>query len=121
LGEEVLKRVDCRIGKSKMEFCEKCGGIIVVKEGKVACAGCNYRPKKKPRIEVSEHIKKHDVVAVINEDFDNTHPIVQILCPKCKNKEAYFWTSQTRSSDESETKFYKCTEGKCKHTWRVYK
>ena len=104
-----------------MEFCEKCGGMIVVSDGKVACASCHYKPKKKPKIEVSEQIKKHDAVAVINEEVSNTHPVVQITCAKCKNKEAYFWTSQTRSSDESETKFYKCTDVKCKHTWRDYR
>ncbi len=76
-------------------------------------------PKKGKKSVVSEKITRHETIAIINEESDNTNPIVQISCPKCKNKEAYFWTSQTRSSDESETKFYKCT--KCKHTWRVYR
>ena len=102
-----------------MEFCEKCGAIIVMNEGKVACAGCGYKPKKKLKIQASEKIQGHDTVAVINEEASATNPVVQINCPKCKHKEAYFWTSQTRSSDESETKFYRCT--KCKHTWRVYR
>jgi transcription factor S len=102
-----------------MEFCEKCGGMILVNEKKAYCASCNFRPKKTPKIEASEKIIIHDSVAVINEDLSATQPIVQILCQKCKNKDAYFWTSQTRASDESETKFYKCT--KCKHTWRDYR
>lgn len=102
-----------------MEFCERCGSMILIKNGRAVCASCNYKPKKKPKIEASEKIKKRDSVAVINEEAGSTYPIVQITCPKCKHKEAYFWTSQTRSSDESETKFYKCT--KCKHTWRVYR
>ncbi len=102
-----------------MEFCEKCGGIITLNEGKPACARCGYKPKKKIKIESAEKIAQKDSVAVINEDAGNVYPIVQIDCPKCGNKKAYFWTTQTRASDESETKFYKCV--KCKHTWRVYR
>lgn len=103
-----------------MEFCPKCGGIIAVDKKKAACARCNYRPKKKPKIETSEKIEERGTVAVIKEeDEERTYPVVDIKCQKCKNKKAYFWTRQTRASDESETKFYKCT--KCKHTWRVYK
>lgn len=40
-------------------------------------------------------------------------------CPKCENKEAYFWTVQTRAGDEAETMFLECK--KCKHRWRSYK
>ncbi|MAG37964.1 transcription factor S [Candidatus Pacearchaeota archaeon] len=76
------------------------------------------KPGKK-KVIVSEKIKRHDAVAVINEKAQETHPIVEIKCTKCKNKKAYFWTKQTRAADESETKFYKCT--KCNHTWRVYR
>ena len=103
-----------------MEFCQKCGGMIVVKDDKADCVGCGHRLKKKPKLQTSEKIEKIKTVVVINEDEgERTYPIVQIECLQCKNKEAYFWTRQTRASDESETKFYKCT--KCKHTWRVYK
>lgn len=102
-----------------MEFCGKCGSIIVVKDNKAVCAACGHKAKKKPKIEAMEKIGKRESVAIINEEADNTYPTVQIECPNCKNKKAYFWTTQTRSSDESETKFYKCT--KCKHTWRAYR
>lgn len=103
----------------KMEFCERCGGMILVKDGKAVCLSCGYRPRKKLKIEASEKINKKGSVAVINEKETNTYPVVEIKCEKCNNKKAYFWTQQTRSSDESETKFYKCT--KCEHTWRVYR
>tara|TARA_Y100000310_G_scaffold271853_1_gene286535 strand:+ start:2164 stop:2469 length:306 start_codon:yes stop_codon:yes gene_type:complete len=101
-----------------MEFCTKCGGLIIVKEEKAACASCGLKLKKKPKIQASEKIEKHNVVSVIKED-DTTLPIIDMKCEKCKNKKSYFWTQQTRSSDEDETKFYKCV--KCKHTWRVYR
>ena len=102
-----------------MEFCPKCGSIIAVKDNKAACVSCGYKLKKKPKIESSEKISKRENIAVINEEADNTYPIVDMKCIKCGNKKWYFWTNQTRSADESETKFYKCT--KCKHTWRVYR
>ena len=102
-----------------MEFCEKCGGVILVQEGKAACMSCGHKLKKKPKIESSEKAEKRADIEVIKEGADNTYPTVEMECPKCKNKKAYFWTLQTRAADESETKFYKCT--KCKHTWRKYR
>jgi len=101
-----------------MEFCERCGSVIIVNEGKIVCAGCGYRQNKKPKIKTSEKIKHVESVAVVKQD-DEVYPVVDMKCDKCKNKKAYFWTMQTRSSDEAETKFYKCV--KCRHTWRVYR
>ncbi|MCH7568691.1 MAG: transcription factor S [Nanoarchaeota archaeon] len=102
-----------------MEFCHKCGSIILVNDNKAVCAKCGYRPKGKIKIQVSEKMAKPEGVAVIREKELATYPVVEMKCPECKYKEAYFWTLQTRSSDESETKFYRCT--KCEHTWRDYK
>ena len=93
--------------------------MILIQEGKAKCMSCGYRPQKKPKIEASEKIKEKESIAIINEKESETYPIVEIRCEKCKNNKAYFWTTQTRAADESETKFYKCT--KCKHTWRVYR
>lgn len=104
-----------------MEFCDKCGSVILVTGDKASCASCGHKLKKKPKIESSEKIGAHDTVAIIKEGQDNTYPVIDMVCPKCKNKQAYFWTLQTRSSDESETKFYKCTNIKCNHTWRKYR
>jgi len=102
-----------------MEFCEKCGGIIRVEANKAACASCGRKAKKKPKIEISEKAGQKETIEVIKEEADNVYPIVEMDCPKCKNKKAYFWTLQTRASDEAETKFYKCT--KCSNTWRKYR
>ena len=102
-----------------MEFCEKCGGVILVQDNKAACMSCGHKLKKKPKIESSEKIEQKEAVEVIKEEADNINPIIEIECPKCKNGKAYFWTLQTRAADESETKFYKCT--KCKYTWRKYR
>ncbi len=102
-----------------MEFCPKCGSVIMLGVKGAACANCNYKPKGKVKIESSEKIESAVRVAVIDEKKINTYPVVEIKCKKCKNDKAYFWTLQTRSSDESETKFYRCV--KCENTWRVYR
>jgi DNA-directed RNA polymerase subunit M len=101
-----------------MEFCPKCGSLIMVNNGKAKCAGCGHTPKKVASIKSSEKIEKTKTIAVISEK-EETYPEVEMDCAKCENKKAYFWTMQTRSSDEPETRFYKCT--KCNHTWRVYR
>ena len=101
-----------------MEFCERCGSVILVKDGKAVCAGCGHREKGKFRIKTSEKIGGKEGIAVVKQE-DEIYPIVDMKCPKCKNKKCYFWTQQTRAADESETKFYKCVN--CKHTWRVYR
>ena len=102
-----------------MEFCEKCGGLIMLTEKAPKCSRCNHKPKHKPKLQSSEKIEKKELVTVIKEKDSNTNPIVEMKCTKCKNHKCYFWTMQTRAADESETKFFKCT--KCNHTWRVYR
>ncbi|MBI2451749.1 transcription factor S [Candidatus Pacearchaeota archaeon] len=89
-----------------------------MKDEKSVCASCGHRLKGQLKIKSSEKIGQKESVAVVKEE-DNVYPVVEMKCPKCKNNRSYFWTQQTRASDESETKFYKCT--KCKHTWRVYR
>jgi len=102
-----------------MEFCPKCGGVIVPQDKKAICAKCGFKSSKSVKIQSTQKLEKGEGVVVIKEKELNTYPVVDIKCPECKNKQAYFWTLQTRASDESETKFYKCTD--CEHTWRVYR
>ena len=103
-----------------MLFCPKCGSLMKVKkeEGKKALnCGCGYRKKDAGSVELKERMQKKKVVEVVNENTE-TLPRTKAECPKCKNKEAFFWLVQTRGGDEPETKFLKCTT--CKHTWRDY-
>jgi DNA-directed RNA polymerase subunit M len=97
-----------------MEFCPKCGCILV----EAKCPRCRYKHKSKIKIETSEKLEKKPEIGVITDKDTDVFPVINATCTKCRNKEAYFWTSQTRSGDEAETKFYRCT--KCKHTWRDY-
>jgi transcription factor S len=98
-----------------MEFCPKCSAILMNKN----CDRCDYKSNSEVKLETSEEVEVAKEVAVVTEGENEVNPKVEIECPKCKHKEAFFWTKQTRSSDEAETKFYRCT--KCKHTWREYR
>jgi len=104
-----------------MEFCPKCGAVLVQKKTRFACPRCNYSSKDKVKLKTSEKIEEKNKINIISEKDSEVHPIIELEkpCEKCGNKKAYFWTMQTRSSDESETKFFKCT--KCGHTWREYR
>lgn len=102
-----------------MQFCPKCGAILIQKRKNYGCPRCNYSSKDKIKIEVKEKVSAGREVAVVKEKDSEVLPIVDEKCKKCGNKKSYFWTSQTRAGDESETKFYRCV--KCKHTWKDYK
>jgi DNA-directed RNA polymerase subunit M len=102
-----------------MEFCPKCGCILVEKRKNFGCQRCNYTAKGKVKIESTEELKERDNKAVVKKEDTNVMPVVSAKCPRCGNKEAYFWTAQTRAADEAETKFFKCK--KCEHTWREYR
>ena len=103
-----------------MEFCPRCGAIIIEKKKNSGCSRCNYSSKTKLKIKTSEKITEpKGSVAVVKKEDSKLLPMVAETCEKCGNKEVFFWTVQTRSSDEAETRFFKCV--KCDHTWREYR
>jgi len=91
---------------------------MVKKRKRFICARCGYVSKEKPKIETSEKMQAKQEIGVLHEKDSTVWPIVSATCPKCHNKEAYFWSAQMRAGDEAETRFFRCT--KCKHTWREY-
>lgn len=102
-----------------MEFCPKCGAMLVIKRKNAGCPRCDYNSKSPVKLKTSEKLEEKKQIPVLKDKDAEVHPEIEQKCPECGNKKAYFWTMQTRSSDESETKFYKCT--KCDHTWREYR
>lgn len=102
-----------------MDFCPKCGALLVQKKKNEGCPRCNYSTKSKADLKTSEKMKERSEIAVLKGKDTQVEPVVSYKCKQCGNDEAYFWTVQTRASDEAETKFYKCT--KCGHTHREYK
>ena len=102
-------------------FCPKCGSILrpKVKGGKkVLYCSCGFtkNSEEQESTELREMSNEGRKVEVIENT--NILPKIKIICEKCNNGVAYYWTQQTRSADEPETRFFKCT--KCNHTWREY-
>ncbi|MBL7206846.1 MAG: transcription factor S [Candidatus Aenigmarchaeota archaeon] len=106
-----------------MDFCEKCGSILVSKEEKnkiiLYCKKCGFKTKDYKPLEISENVEKKplDDVVVIEENEESL-PKTKVVCPKCGNMEAAWWLQQTRSIDEAPTLFLRCL--KCRHSWREY-
>lgn len=102
-----------------IEFC-KCGGILSPKgKNVVACRSCGNEVKKSISASITENREKKDIVVI--EDNRPDLPSTEMQCPSCGNDKAYWWLIQTRSADEPPTQFFRCTNEKCKHTWREYK
>ena len=102
-----------------MEFCPKCGAVLIQKRKKEGCPRCNYSTKGTIKIISSEKIEEKKEIAVLSNKDMQVLPIVGEKCIKCGKDKAFFWTVQTRSGDEAETKFFKCV--KCEYTWREYR
>jgi len=100
-------------------FCEKCGSLMLPREGKLLCKNCGFEKEIKNKNSfklVQEGSKKRDIIVLEKEI--RTKPTVRAECPKCGNMDAEWWLRQTRRADEPETKFFRCT--KCRHVWRDY-
>ena len=102
-------------------FCPKCKSLLRPKmQGIKKVMGCSCGYIQNDSIASSSISEKGAQAKEIHvmEDIE-TKPIVDAHCKKCDSKQAYFWSIQTRASDEPETRFFKCV--KCKTTWREYK
>jgi transcription factor S len=104
-------------------FCQKCGSVLLPKkEGNkkvLACSGCGFKAADAEKTKITENVKSHGKeVEVVDPSGMETLPKTDAECEKCGHKKAFFWTVQTRSGDEPETKFLKCE--KCSHIWRDY-
>jgi len=107
-----------------MEFCPKCKAIMIPKkkEKKVVyeCSTCGKIGSTESDGKITEKMSNSmkNIDLVDGSEEEKTMPLTATECPKCKHTKAYYWTIQTRASDEPETKFMKCE--KCKHIWRDY-
>jgi DNA-directed RNA polymerase subunit M len=103
-----------------MMFCPKCGSLLKTKQQKnkaVQYCACGYSSEMKEVNTIKEKISKKDEIIEVVETHE-VNPLTEEDCPKCGHGKAHWWTQQTRSGDEADTKFFKCE--KCKHTWRDY-
>ena len=98
-----------------MQTCPKCGSILIPQEKKLIC-DCGF--SKKGDMKITEEITETEEGKGVFEKEQATLPTTSAECPRCEHETAYWWTQQTRASDEPETNFFRCV--KCKHTWREY-
>jgi DNA-directed RNA polymerase subunit M len=111
-----------------MEFCEKCGTRLRVKQVKmgnesiigITCDQCGSVSKKDKIREKSDAVASKEAIKILGEESNKIEPLptTSADCPKCDNSTAYWWLLQTRGADEGLTHFFRCT--KCNHTWRIY-
>ena len=98
-------------------FCKKCGSLLIPGDRGMICSQCGHSEGGEVTLKnKSRKSEKIDVVG--SKQSKEVLPETQQECEKCGHNLAYFWTVQTRSADEPETVFYKCT--KCNYTWRSY-
>ncbi len=105
-----------------MIFCPKCGSLLMPKKEKnttVLSCKCGYTNKKESFAAIKETmVNDSRKIEIVGNEEEKTLPLTEGECGRCGHKKAYYWTVQTRASDEPETKFLKCQ--KCAHTWRDY-
>ena len=95
--------------------------MLISSAGQLKCRKCGYIRKigADDRMQSKKHRTENEIMIVDDEDEKiKTMPTIQIKCPKCGNNLAIWWLRQLRAADESEVRFFKCTE--CDHTWRQY-
>ena len=107
-----------------MEFCPKCETRLKKDANSISlvCPKCQYVKQKSNKTK-KERSQESDSGLLVMEENDikkskGLESTIKIDCEKCHNQEGVSWAFQTRSADEPETKFYRCT--KCNHTWRDY-
>ncbi len=102
-------------------FCPECKSLMMSSGGQLKCRKCGYIRKIESTDNMTkkrERVEKEIMIVDDEGEKIRTLPTIQIKCPKCGNNLAFWWLRQLRAADESEVRFFKCTE--CDHTWRQY-
>ncbi len=115
-----------------MQFCDKCDSLLQPKRLKgmeksaLFCPDCNEFKEDIEIKTITVEIDRSDdpesgKMLVVEEGDGRTvgRPSTQIYCPNCESRqEVEYWEIQTRSADESPTRFFKCLT--CYKQWREY-
>ncbi|GGL31604.1 transcription factor S [Halarchaeum grantii] len=100
-----------------MEFCDDCGSMMRAEDDFWVCTSCGHEQPKGDAAQytVTEGQEETEIVDVSDAE-DRGLPSTKTYCPECGNDRAYYYMQQIRSADESETRFFICTE--CENRWR---
>ena len=102
-----------------MEFCDDCGSMMKTENGQWICGSCGFEKPRNQRQEqamVTTQGQESTEIVDVSDAEDQGLPSMTAQCPQCDNDKAYWYMQQIRSADESETRFFVCTE--CEHKWR---
>ena len=102
-----------------MKFCDECGSMMKSGEGEDhwMCGSCGYEiGREKSDAEWTTESQVESEVIDVSDAEDKGLPQTTAHCPECGNDRAYWYMQQIRSADESETRFFGCTD--CEHKRR---
>jgi DNA-directed RNA polymerase subunit M len=102
-----------------MEFCDECGSMMKTVDDHWVCSSCGHEQgrdaQKEARMVTTQGQEESEIVDVTDAESKGL-PKTTTRCKKCGNDEAFYYMQQIRAADESETRFFICTE--CEHKWR---
>ncbi len=103
-----------------MEFCDDCGSMMMADGSAWECTNCGSVRCKEDTDAYVLTEKQRGAEAIVIDDESKSAGLAKTdeTCPECSNEKAYWYLQQTRAADESETRFFICTE--CDHQWRGY-
>ena len=103
-----------------MQFCDECGSMMKKEDGQWVCGSCGYEEASADVDEASmtttQGQETSEIVDTSEVDAEDVGPTTDARCPECGNDRAFWEMKQIRAADESETRFFTCTE--CDHKWR---
>ncbi|MFB6303171.1 MAG: RPA12/RPB9/RPC11 RNA polymerase family protein [Haloferacaceae archaeon] len=102
-----------------MEFCDECGAMMKAEGDVWRCTEGHEKPRNgeaEDAWETQERETDDGPVDLSDADPADMNPTTEVTCPDCGNDRAHYTMKQIRAADESETRFFVCTE--CEHKWR---
>ncbi|PSP77124.1 transcription factor S [Halobacteriales archaeon QS_1_68_20] len=103
-----------------MKFCDECGSMMKSEDvdgGEMwVCSEGHRKPRDEDASYVLTEGQEATEIIETTSEGDSSLPTTDAHCPECGNDEAYWYMQQIRAADESETRFFVCTE--CEHKWR---
>ncbi|WP_435195803.1 transcription factor S [Natronomonas sp. EA1] len=103
-----------------MQFCDECGSMMHTNGDYWECRSCGHEElrdaAKEEGMTTKEGRDENAGPVVIESSEDIGLPTTKAKCPECGNDRAFYEMKQIRSADESETRFFTCTE--CDKKWR---
>ncbi|QLG27212.1 transcription factor S [Halorarum halophilum] len=104
-----------------MEFCDECGSMMKTEGDRWVCGACGFEKlrdsAKEAAMTTTQGQQEGEIVDMSDVDAAEIGPTVEQKCPDCDEvRSVRYEMKQIRSADESETRFFTCTE--CGHKWR---